>query len=86
MNVVALGTIEQAIFQYQFGIKFYMTMDQHARPNRTTPLQSVWSMALSAMMVECEQFIYLFTCHIQCYFHGIVLVRSNISNKSPNRW
>ena len=42
---------------------FCTLMDQHARPNRTTPLQSVWSMALSAMMVECEPFIYLF---IQC--------------------
>ena len=37
-----------------------MAMDQHAWPNRTTPLQSVWSMALSAVMVEYEQFIYLF--------------------------
>ena len=32
------------------------------RPNRTTPLQSVWSMVLSAMMVECEHFIYLTKC------------------------
>ena len=30
-------------------------MDQHAWPNRRISLQSVWSMALSAMMVECEQ-------------------------------
>ena len=30
-------------------------MDQHAQPDRTTLLQSVWSVvALSAMMVECE--------------------------------
>ena len=33
-------------------------MDQHARPDRTTPLQSVWSMALSAMTVECEWFFF----------------------------
>ena len=26
----------------------------------TTPLQSVWSIALSATTVECERFIYLF--------------------------
>ena len=50
-------------FQYQFGIrekKFYTSMNQHAQPNRTTSLQSAWSMALSAMTVECEQFVYLF--------------------------
>ena len=33
-------------------------MEQHSRPNRTTPLESVWSMAQSDMMVECERFIY----------------------------
>ena len=27
--------------------KYYMAVDQHARPNRATPLQSVWSMVLS---------------------------------------
>ena len=37
-------------------------MDQHAWSNRTTPLQSVWSMVLSAMMVECELFIYSINC------------------------
>ena len=35
-------------------------MDQHAQPDRTTLLQSAWSVALSATMVECEQFIYFF--------------------------
>ena len=35
-------------------------MDQHAWPDRRTPLQSVWSVALSVMMVECEDlFVYL---------------------------
>ena len=36
-------------FLYQFLIgekKFYMAMDQHARSDRTTPLQSAWLMAL----------------------------------------
>ena len=50
-------------FQYQFGIgedSFCTSMDQHAWPDRTTPLRSMWSIALSAMTVECEQFINLF--------------------------
>ena len=36
-------------------------MDQHAQPDRTTPLQSAWLMVLSAMMAECvsDLFIYL---------------------------
>ena len=45
---------------YQFGIgekKFYMSMNDHAQPNKTLPLQNAWSQALSAMTVECEQFI-----------------------------
>ena len=33
----------------------------------TTPLQSVWSMALSAMTGECEQFIYLFSPTRDCF-------------------
>ena len=37
-----------------------MSMDQHAWPDRTTPFQSVCSMALSTMMVECEWSYYLF--------------------------
>ena len=32
-----------------------MVMDQYARPDRATPLQSVWSVVLSAMMVECKR-------------------------------
>ena len=45
-------------FKNQFGIeekKFYAVMDQHAWPDRTTPFQSVWSMALSAMTAECYE-------------------------------
>ena len=39
-----------------------MCGDNHAWPDNTTPvLQSAWSMALSAMTIECERFIYLFT-------------------------
>ena len=41
--------------KHQFGIgeeKFYTAMDQNALPDRATPLQSTWSMALSALMVE----------------------------------
>ena len=43
--------------KYQFRIgekKSYMVTDQHAWPNRTIPLQSAWSIALNAMLVECE--------------------------------
>ena len=37
-----------------------MAMDQCVWPDRTAPLQSAWSMVLSAMTVECERFIYSF--------------------------
>ena len=60
MMNVALGTIDQVTFQYQFGIgerKFYTAVDQRAWLNRTTPLQSVVNGIV--MTVECEQFIYL---------------------------
>ena len=46
-------------FKYQFWIGencFCTSMDQHARPNRTTPFQSAWSTVLSAMTVDYEQF------------------------------
>ena len=62
MMNVALSTRVGGFLKYQFRIgqrKFYMAMDQHARPDRTTPLHSTWSMALSPMTVECEQFICL---------------------------
>ena len=36
------------------------SVDQHAWPNRTTILQSVWSMAMIALRFECEWFMYLF--------------------------
>ena len=51
--------------KYQFGIRenrFCLLMDQYAWPNRANPLQSVWSMTLTAMMVECEWLIYLYMC------------------------
>ena len=32
-------------------------MNQDVQPDRATPLQSAWSMALSATTVECERFI-----------------------------
>ena len=36
-------------------------VDQHVWPDKTTPLlQSVWSMAPSAIMIQCEWFIYIF--------------------------
>ena len=49
--------------KHQFGIgekEFYTAMDQHAWPDRTPPLHSAWSMALSAMTVDCEPCIHLF--------------------------
>ena len=57
MMNVALGTIELTILKNQFGIrekKHCMAMDRYAWPNRTTPLQSTQSMALSALRVECD--------------------------------
>ena len=42
---------------YMFAIgekKFCIAVNQHAWSDRTTPLQSAWSVALSAMTVECE--------------------------------
>ena len=36
------------------GKRFYMTLDQYIRSVKPAPLQSVKSMALSAMVVECE--------------------------------
>ena len=39
---------------------FHVLMDQHAQPKRTMPLQSSWSIVLSAVMVEREQFACLF--------------------------
>ena len=62
-------------------------MDQHARPDRTIPLQSVWSMVLSAMTVECKRLIiYSFTsniCTIICLFHS-KKIHPNISKKDFN--
>ena len=47
-------------------------MDQHAWLDKTTPLQSAWSVALSTMMVECEQFIYLliYQLHLQTFAYN----------------
>ena len=45
---------------YRFGLRetsFCLPMDQHLQPDRTTPLQSVHSMALSTMTVECGRFV-----------------------------
>ena len=39
--------------------EIFTAVDQYAHPERTIPLQSVWSMALSAMKVGCEQCTYL---------------------------
>ena len=36
-------------------------MEQYAQPDRTL-LQSAWSKVPSTMMVECEQFIYVYLC------------------------
>ena len=49
-------------FQHQFGTgdnSYCTSTNLHAWPNKTTPLQSVQSMALSDMPVECV--IYLFS-------------------------
>ena len=37
-------------------MKFYTAMHKHARLDRTTPLQSVLSLVLSTMTVECDRF------------------------------
>ena len=60
-------------FCCQFGIrekKFLIVTDQHAVSVRPTSIQSGRSMALSAMVVECEWFICLFT-----YFNASGFVR-----------
>ena len=58
-------------------------MDQHERIDRTTPLQSVRSMALSATMVECEHFfiyliIYLFTNLVSSFSYKDIISLINI--------
>ena len=65
LTFVAGGTHENFITMKTFHHKVYtmhcaVAMNQHAQPDRTTPLQSTWSMVLSAMTVECKEFIYLF--------------------------
>ena len=56
-----------------------MEMDQHAWPDRATPLQSVWSMALSAMMVESELFIHLFNLKFnRCEHHTSIRMQSGL--------
>ena len=42
------------------GRKSYTAMDRYTRSVRPTPLESARSMALSAMAVEGERFVYLF--------------------------
>lgn len=42
-------------------------MDQHAKPDSTTPLQSMMSKALRAMMVECVIF-----CNCASFFLGLL--------------
>ena len=56
MNVFVLFIYERANNKLQTN----KSLNQHAWPDRTTPLQSVWSMALSTKMIECEPFICLF--------------------------
>ena len=42
-------------FHFEIGeTKFYTAVNQCAQPDRMSLLQSAWSMALSAMTVECE--------------------------------
>ena len=56
--------------QFGIGENSYCTpTNQHAWPDKTTPnLQSAWSMALSAMTIECEWFIYFFISLFIYYF------------------
>ena len=52
-------------FQYQFGIgenSYCTPTNQHAWPDRTLLLQSVWSKALSATTVEGEQ-LFIYSSH-----------------------
>ena len=43
--------------------KFCMARDQLVRFLRTTPLLSVRLMTTTAMVVECEQFIFVYMIH-----------------------
>ena len=65
-------------FKYQFGIgenSYCIPMDQHAWPDKSAPLlRNVWSMALSAMMVECEQFIYLWESKVVDRFASLQML------------
>ena len=58
MNVVC-GIIEYRQFLgsvWNWRMKLCIAIDQHERPDRTTPLHSAQSMALSAMAIEYEWF------------------------------
>ena len=50
-----------------------MVIDQRACLDKTTPLQSAWSMALTAVTVEYEQFIYLFISKPSIMFYIIIM-------------
>ena len=71
--------------------KCYKVMDWHAQPNRTTPFQSVWSMALIRCYNSWAWVIYLFSSSLyivlretkQKHFH--LAVRQPVSLNSAAR-
>ena len=68
-------------FLYQFGIgenSYCRPMDQHASLDKTILLLwSAWSMALSGMTVEREQFINLFV-RVKCTISGLIYSQNKL--------
>ena len=63
-------------------MKFNTAMHKHARLDRTTPLQSVLSLVLSAMTVVCDQFTYLLNIqHVLLYFQYPLFLSAQKQNQ-----
>ena len=90
MNI-ALGTLG-GFFSSQFDIgekKSYMPMKQYAWPDITTPLQSAWSMVLSAVTVVSDLVIYFIVKAFYCVIQRSeirILSSHKILTSIPNRF